>query len=64
MKEEETVSERRRRGHTLTKGFLRSSGSGGREGCGGKVRCGRADICNRRWFFLEVISSGRLSLHV
>ena len=43
--EEETMRERRRGEegghiHTLTKGFLRGSGSGGREGCGGRVRCG------------------------
>jgi len=50
--------------HTLTKGFLRCSGSGEREGCGGRVRCGRMNICNRGWwFFLETISIGRLSLH-
>ena len=64
--EEETMSERRggRGTHTLTKGFLRCSGSGGREGSRGRVRCGRTDTCNRGWFFLETISSGRLSLHV
>ena len=61
------MSERRgggKGGHIHTKRFLRGSGSGGREGCGGRVRCGRMVIYNRGWFFLEVFSSGRLSLHV
>ena len=73
--EEETMRERRRGEegghiHTLTKGFLRGSGSGGRVRCGGRMRgggregCGRTGICNKGWFFLETISSGRLSLHV
>ena len=65
--EEEIVSERRggeKGGDIHTKRFLSGSGSGGREGCGGRVRCGRTNICNRGWFFLEVVSSGRLSLHV
>ena len=42
---------------THTKRFLRGSS-------GGRVRCGRTNICNRGWFFIEVFSSGRLSLHV
>ena len=34
--------------HTLTKRFLRGSGSGGREGCGGRVRCGEREGCGGR----------------
>ena len=48
QRKRQVVRGREEGGDTLTKRFLRGSGSGGREGCGGRVRCGEREGCGRR----------------